>query len=339
MKRQIKAFLIHFLFWIVSYFALVQVFAFELPATKVDYVYTILFHLFLVVGVYLNIYFTIQRYLKKQRWIPFLICFFLAVGIMVLIYQLTFTYFSEWLFPEYFFISYWNSYEIALFAFAYLFLSTLLVIFSDWISQVHLKNRLLELEKQKRNFELEALKSQINPHFLFNSLNNLYGLIQQNSDRSARFLLKLSGMLRYVLYEVETDRIPLAKELGFLDDYIALYKIRYSKARITIEKHIQDMDFLVPPLLFLPLIENAFIHGAEAEGFDRVIDIQIKSDAASLSFSIKNPYKSKTRQGEPGGGIGLENIAKRLDILYQEKAFVSNYTKNGIFNVHLEIKL
>ena len=176
------------------------------------------------------------------------------------------------------------------------------------------------LQKDKVEAQLELLKSQVQPHFIFNTLNNIYSFSVQNNARTSEMIYRLSALLSYMLYDSKQHVIPLKKELEYVNNYIELEKIRYGD-RLDMSMNVFDSieNFYITPLLLLPLIENSFKHGICNIGSNWIrIDISVVDDW--LSVKIENSYEN--RNGKPANennGIGLDNVKKRLDILYHGK--------------------
>lgn len=173
------------------------------------------------------------------------------------------------------------------------------------------------LEKQQMEAELKGLKNQLNPHFLFNTLNNIYSLIAFDTDKAQETVHNLSSLLRYMLYESNALSVPLTKDLAFLEDYIALMRIRLSDS-VTLTTHIGvvDNDEQIAPLLFISLLENAFKHGV-SNGEPSFINIKINTENHVLTCEIVNSYFPKNPdQDKSGSGIGLVNLRRRLHLIY-----------------------
>lgn len=181
------------------------------------------------------------------------------------------------------------------------------------------KNR--KLEQERAEAELKNLKNQLNPHFLFNTLNNIYALIAVNGDRAQKAVLELSRLLRYVLYENKERYVPVEQELNFLQDYIGLMRLRQNR-QTRIEVNIDNRgckNCLIAPLLFIPLIENAFKHGIDPIQ-DSFIEIDITSpQEGTICCSVRNSSFPKDSEDHSGSGIGLDNIRRQLDLLYPGK--------------------
>ncbi|MEL6926815.1 MAG: histidine kinase [Bacteroidota bacterium] len=183
------------------------------------------------------------------------------------------------------------------------------------------------------------LKSQINPHFFFNTLNNLYSLTLDNSNQASDVILKLSDLMRYTIYEGKKQQVPLEQEMACLDNYLSLQTIRLKRpVDISFTKEILDPQLQVPPLLFLTFVENAFKHGVNTFREGAFVDIILRSSATHLYFSVHNNYEASARP--VGGGSGLENIRRRLKLLYpdgQHRLEIVDHDPG--FNVQLEIQL
>jgi len=198
-----------------------------------------------------------------------------------------------------------------------------------------------EIEKEKLNSELAFLKNQISPHFFFNTLNNIYSLIGINQNDSQEAVLKLSKLMRYLLYDSEKGNTMLSHEIEFMRNYIDLMKLRMSE-RVTLNVSFPEdySDRNIQPLLFIPFIENAFKHGISYRE-KSFIDIKMKAAAGSLVFLCTNSLHEgdgEKGEGSYDGGIGLENVRKRLSLLFPDSHELKISSKGNRFEVSLEIK-
>jgi two-component system, LytTR family, sensor kinase len=191
-----------------------------------------------------------------------------------------------------------------------------------------------ELLLQGRQSELSFLRSQINPHFLFNSLNNIYSLAYQRSDRVLPAIAGLSDLLRYMLYDT-TEKVPLEKEAEYIRKYIELQKLRFEQP-IQASLHIsgETENVLIPPLLLIPFVENAFKHGEFSYGSDGLL-MNIYTNEQKLHVLCHN--KKGKQQKDTSGGIGLENVKRRLSLLYPDKHVLLIEDKNDSFTINLEL--
>ena len=198
-----------------------------------------------------------------------------------------------------------------------------------------------QLVEDKLEAELKFLKSQIHPHFLFNTLNNLYALTLKQSKEAPEVVLKLSELLDYMLYECNADRVPLSREVRLVKDYIALEKIRYGE-RLTVNLNVtnENGDENVAPLIILPFVENAFKHGASDELEASWISIDISLKHKSLTLKVENSKSSHTESVDQFAykeGIGLKNVKRRLEILYPESHELNIHESSDSFLVVLKL--
>ncbi|GJM34361.1 MAG: hypothetical protein DHS20C18_33620 [Saprospiraceae bacterium] len=195
----------------------------------------------------------------------------------------------------------------------FIFMSTLpLIIIVEWYKQV---NAINILEKEKADAELALLKQQINPHFFFNTLNNLYAMSLTQEKDTPKTILQLSALMRYVIYKGKEDKVKLSKEISYLKDYIDLQKIRLHKTvAIRFDIQVQNEAIDIPPLLFIVLIENAFKHGIEPAEKHCFLHVKLSSTDQSICFECHNSIEVDTEGKEPG--IGLKNLQRRLELHY-----------------------
>jgi|SRR6218665_476126 len=166
--------------------------------------------------------------------------------------------------------------------------------------------------------ELNFLKSQINPHFLFNTLNNIYALARKKSDDTADVVLRLSKLLRFVLYEARHQKISISREVQFLHDYIELEKIRYNKRlRISFVEDTDAPDTAILPLILVPFVENAFKHGASESTSEIIIKIDLSLKNGMLIFNVENTFEPESQKGIIEG-IGLRNLRRQLELTYPD---------------------
>lgn len=213
-----------------------------------------------------------------------------------------------------------------------------------WIG-IALKFVLLWFERREAAFqaELNFLKGQLHPHFLFNSLNNLYAFALASSSKTPEIILQISNVLRYMLYECSSEKVPLKRDIEILRDYINLEQMRYESRLdlnldITGDVHSQ----LITPLLMFPLVENAFKHGAGETIGMPWINIEINADARHLNFKISNSKSDVAETGKKTanpGAIGLKNIRKRLDLLYPGRHRFEWFDEQDVFLAELELSL
>jgi two-component system LytT family sensor kinase len=203
-----------------------------------------------------------------------------------------------------------------------------------------MQKHLIEIAKEKAEAELNFLKSQINPHFLFNSLNSVYFLIDKNNIAARQALHTFSDMLRYQLYEIKGEKIPIEKEISYLKDYVGLQQLRIENCSVglTIEEGMQS--FFIEPLLLIPFVENSFKHLSHfSKGRKNEIQIGLSRQNGEVKFQIRNTTEGGQAHDFSCGGIGLNNVKRRLELLYPQKHQLNIFEKEGWFDVQLKIKM
>ena len=198
------------------------------------------------------------------------------------------------------------------------------------------------LEQQKTDSELSFLKAQINPHFFFNTLNNIYALTMINVESSRQALLKLSRMMRYVLYETQKDAVLLSQQIAFVQDYIELMQLRLTdKVEVIFKRPTPLKEVTIAPMILLPFVENAFKHGVSSLHSSRIF-IAIHQKTDNLEIEVRNTvFAEQSKSLEQGNGIGLVNTRRRLDLLYPDRYHLSvnEDTSQNEYQVHLTLDL
>jgi len=204
--------------------------------------------------------------------------------------------------------------------------------------QLAVKEREKNMIREKLETELKFLRNQTNPHFLMNTLNNIYALARKKSDETAEVVMKLSELLRFILYESGEKRIKLADEVKVLEDYLELEKLRYNE-RLTVrfEKRIDDRNYQITPLLLLPFLENAFKHGVSETRFESFIHINLNAENGQLKFCIENS-KDHKEINHKANSIGLNNVRRQLELMYKDYGLDVRDEDNR-FKASLNIKL
>ncbi|WP_208529852.1 sensor histidine kinase [Pedobacter alluvionis] len=197
---------------------------------------------------------------------------------------------------------------------------------------------ILRLKKDKTQAELMHLKSQVNPHFFFNTLNNLYGLVELNPAKAQLLILKLSDMMRYSIYEGQKDWVSLADEITYLENYMDLHKMRYHKTiDIRFDVDVEDPGIKIMPLLLIIMVENAFKHGVERLRKGAFVYIRLKAGLSYIDFEIENNFDSEEKSAS--GGIGLNNLKKRLELVYLNKHELEIANHAAIYKIRLKLIL
>lgn len=298
-----------------------------------NFLYVLIFHLTIIVAVYLNIEILIKKYLSKGKFWFYLINALGLAAIAGIVNYALFDLCIDKIFPQLYYISWFKIWELILITIGYLVFTTIVYLLWQY-------GKMLIENRQKAIHELSALKAQINPHFLFNNLNTIYALAEKGDHRTKDVILQLSDFLRYVLYDTSSEKIGLEKEIEIIKTYIGLQKERINPNTTEVILNI-DGDFSraqIAPLLLLPLAENCFKHGiGKSKG---TILIDIKYSGHQLHFSTKNRIERRENPlNHHQGGIGILNVEKRLNLLYPGKHMLTFEENGGLFRVEMTINL
>ncbi len=291
--------------------------------------------LFFIAIAYVNILYLIPEILSKSKTILYVLA---LVGIAILMTPVKIALFyllhNDDSFSQLYYVENYHLpfLELILVAVA----SSIYKLFTDIIFH---QNKTRELEKQNLTSELKFLKSQIDPHFFFNTLNSLYALTLKKSDQAPDTVLKLSNMMRYMLYECNDRTVPLQKEIDYIKNYIDLESIRHGndfKVHLDIEGDAEGKEIM--PLIFSPFVENSFKHGMRTQSENNYVNISLKIKDDHLFFNIEN--SNSPEESKHGvGGIGLENVKRRLKLVYPEKHMLRIKQDNDNYLVELYLKL
>jgi len=218
--------------------------------------------------------------------------------------------------------------------------SMLFKVTKDWLI---LQQERKDLESKRLQSELKFLKSQIDPHFFFNTLNNLYALTLKKSDLAPEIVLRLSEMMRYMLYECNELKVPLVKEINYLKNYIELEKLRQgNNFKINFNVEGDAKEKMIAPLVFIPFLENSFKHGVNNQIKSGFVNVEMQLTDVDVKMEIENSKittLNDKNQTKKSGGIGLTNVKRRLKLIYPKKHSIDIIDKSNSFKVRLDIKL
>ena len=292
---------------------------------------------------YTNFYLLINRYLFSRRLGSFLLCNLLLIAAVMVLVHLALRYGlppgperhrppmdRPWQDAMFFFLRNAMLYMLVV------GVSVAIRMTGQWYRAERARR---ELERSRTEAELQNLKSQLNPHFLFNTLNNIYSLIRLNPEQAQQTVHDLSRLLRYVLYDSSHPTVPLKDELTFIGNYIDLMRIRLPRhVQCNVSLPSEGSQTPVAPLLFISLVENAFKHGVSND-YPSHIDIDIREEGGELICRIENSYFPKSSADRSGSGIGLQNLRKRLEMIYPGR-YTLEYGQVGTdYRTLLKIKL
>ena len=325
--------LLHLLFWvmIVTYFA--WGFGFNLDY-KVSFLNSLLYlpgHMFVT---YVLLYLLVPKFLLKKKYLAFFSGLFITVGcctVYAWAVQLSLSARSD-------------AGELnmrtgrAILPFFHVAgIAVSIKLLSHWYNQ---RQQTLEAEQQRTSAELQLLKSQLHPHFLFNTLNNLYSYTLEGSPRASEMVLKLSALLRFMIYE-NAEMIDLEKEISLMENYIALERMRYGdRLDVSVVTEIDKVGYQIAPLLLLPFLENAFKHGTSKQIDQCWISLHVSVRAGKMTFKLVNSIDAEDSASEQAvGGLGLKNVQRRLELLYKGRYTFATLMKEEVFVVNLELEL
>lgn len=338
-KLNISKLLSYIIFWAVSFYFGLEFFSRTGEPRLVDVIYTFLFLLPFFVIVSIHSYHFIPNYLAKSRFWLYGISLFLLLLFSIPLYHDSFLYLSAWLFPGYYLVGIHNPFEIFGFAVLFLLVSSSLEFGRNWFEGLKAKKQLSELETENIASELKALRAQVNPHFLFNSLNTIYSEALKKSDKAPALILKLSDMLRYVVDKIDEERVPLADEIEYLKNFVALHKERLndpSKVKFIISGDSKSRH--IAPLLLLNFVENAFKHADLTED-DAFILIQISTQDQDFTLKCVNSYYSGSSQNSAASGSGLQNAKRRLELAYPNQHTLHIEQNEQTYELELKLEL
>lgn len=341
---EVKKAALHLLFWL-GYYMLTFYWFSQVQNPEIAAVISLRIVLIHSILFYLNYYYLLPRFVEKGQYLIYLILVvLLIIAIFYLIRvsnellpireNLEFrrfrkpTFFGRFFFGRGLYISLASSMAI-------LFISS-----TYWMNAQNQKRKQQAITLKSENLEAEMrfLKSQTNPHFLFNALNNIYALTYTKSSKAPEMVMKLSEMLRYVLYESNEKKVPLAKEIDYIVNFISFQSLKVEgQSNVKVDFKGADANVEVAPMLFIPFIENSFKHSKIENTEKSWIDIRLFYKDNKIDLRVNNSIPQGTFTKDETGGIGLANVRKRLQLLYPDKHELTIREENDSFNVHLII--
>ncbi len=265
---------------------------------------------------------------RYRRWLLVLAIVTGAIPLVLTAYELLSTEKESVVFLE--------GYSATLGLFILLYYVLLIVLAAVWVLRQLLS--LVKAKKELKKAELMHLKSQVNPHFFFNMLNNLYGMVEVDVERAQQLILKLSDMMRYSIYQGQADAVTIQEEIEYIQNFIELHKMRYlKKVEVDFTYIIEEEQCQVMPLLFIILVENAFKHGVENLIEDAKVEIKLVAKKDAIEFTIRNNFNPALQKEK--NGIGLENLKRRLELVYNKKHALKFRVNADHYEVQLNLQL
>jgi sensor histidine kinase YesM len=339
----------HLLFWLLLFGAWFYFRYQDFASINTALLITAIKVLDLALLVYITNYILIPGFLYKKQYVLFGLLFFVIISASSLfkIYII-----GQIIYPSGSFVLFDSNFKVRVYdnVIPHFLLVSTGAAFKLLLDYAKAQRRLGEMAKEKAETEITFLKSQMNPHFLFNALNSVYFLIDKNNTGAREALHKFSDMMRYQLYEVKDEKIAIEKEIEYLKDYIDVQSLRRENSSVKINIDPGVKGFFIEPLLLIPFIENSFKHLSHfsnarlndkvRQGRSNEIVMQLAKQNGEMIFAIKNTTEGKDNNSlMPGGGIGLSNVKRRLELLYPQKYELSIQQTDGYFDVQLKLKI
>ena len=333
----------HILVWFLVWFFFRSFFSVGSENKDFIFSFSVILTITSAIGSYMMIYHLIPNYLLKKKYRLFVL--YIVYLLIVLLFVIEGTVLIGFTF--YFNLDYQIMPNLTK-SFPVMFVCVMLIVslisgikliqhnYKSIVKNEDLKNKILQTQLQLKEQELKLLKMQIHPHFLFNSLNTIYGFALKKGDEAPEMILKLSNLLDYILYQIEKPTVFLENEINHLEDYITLEKLRFNDTlQVNLIKESAVENINIAPMMLIPFVENSFKHGAIIDGV-LVVKILIKNLNDTLYFEVENSIIDKPNNE---AGIGIENIKKRLVMLYPNAHTLIIENNNDTFKVGLTIEL
>ncbi len=331
-------YIFNLILWICSFVILLFAFSPDNNPAKIDVMYTGLFLCTIVPPVLINLYGFIPIFLKKEKYVIYIISVVLTILVFVQINSWFFDNLVDYIFPDYFFISYHSNTKLTTIFSIFIVGTTLVKLSEDWFYYNKRENEKLKVAHHQIQSQLAVLRSQINPHFLFNSLNVIYSLALDKKKETTEALVKLSDILRYVIYDSNTERVSLKDEIDLIENYLAFQKYRQrANASVTFSAIILNDDYQIYPMILLPFVENSFKHGLKSDPENAFIKIEIDQKRQEFRFLIENNFVEVPIENKEHSGLGIENIKRNLDIVYKENYILNIQKSEKLFSVTLTL--
>jgi Putative regulator of cell autolysis len=331
-----KGFVFHLLFWLMyAVFTILEIRSYVMKKGWLFGIPPLLIFFLLIAGlILLNFKVLIPRLLEKNKIALYIIGNIVIIVLYTVLRSANQQYWDAQVWPDepmtlqsYF---HWNF----LYAVWFLLISTMLYYTQKWTEQ---KQQVKNIQISQLQTELKYLRAQVNPHFLFNGLNTIYGSIDKTNQQARNVLLQFSDLLRYNLYEADVDWVELEKETQYLQNYVALQRARSnSNLVIQLDIQIENPSAQIAPLLFMPFLENAFKFSSRDDNRTNQIRITLHQQGNTIRFSCSNSFEDID---QPGGGIGLTNVTRRLELLYKDRYTLTIEKEQGLYSVQLNLLL
>jgi hypothetical protein len=290
--------------------------------------------LFLAPPVYFKVYWLIPKYLVPKKYPQYIT----SLLVVIIVWGFVIGTLEPWI-DEHWFDEIDDKETtplVGIFAMVFIMLvTTLLNLSYSWFVQL---SRIKQIENDRLQLELSLLRNQINPHFFFNTLNNLYALSLEKSDQTSEVILKLSEIMRYTIYDCKEATVPITSEVTYLENFIALQKMRHhQRGQIRFKKDIANPRLQIAPMILIVFLENAFKHGFDLLEKDAFLNVQLTVKENFLHFFIENNFNESDAKNV--SGIGLENVKRRLSLIYPNTHELAISKEDTLFRIDLKLHI
>lgn len=304
--------MVHLGFWIVSFLISHRMLNVDYGISVLNVYYTLLF-LIPVIIVFYFATFTLKFYLPNNKYVFIILSLALCLCFGTIFHFGLINHLSDWMFPDLYLVSFFSWTDIILIT--GLFLSIAVLMFLAF-NRFDLQEQKSKVQQENNLIRMKAMESKIQPHFLFNSLNNIYSNIDPANKKAKDYLIKLSDSMRYMIYDIDAELVPLSEEIEYIKNYVELEKLRFDdSARIDIHVDTEQQAYMIAPLMLIPLVENCFKH-VDKSNSEINIKIELRND--TLLMTTKNRLASSVDQ-DGKSGVGLATLQSRLKLLYPQK--------------------
>lgn len=333
-------FLLHTILWILVFWIMLKLTADEATPNFADYLYAGILIIPIILLAYVNGLVLLPILFSKKRFASYFASIILATLIFSTLVYTLFEIFLGLIYPSFIFVSIFGFFDLIFLGTTTITISSLLYFTISWFNSEQQRKQMAILLQQKSDAELKLLKSQLNPHFLFNTLNSIYALVLRKSDSAADALIQLSDIIRYMVYETGSSRILLSRELEVLHAYVELQRMRLnSDTKVLYQQNGNPDSKQIAPMLLFPFVENAFKHGTKSAIKNAFVHISIDLTEDCVKLYIQNCKRNIPNDGTEVSGIGLNNVKQLLELTYPNNYKLKIVDKQNTFSINLTINL
>ncbi len=335
----INRLLLHTAFWALTFGVMLKLIADDISPTYSDCLYTGILLAPIMLLAYVNGLVLLPRWFSKRQFAGYAIASSASILLFSLLTYAIFEKLLDAVYPSFIFVSLFSFFDLVLIGTTTVAITSLLYFTISWFNAEQERKEIAIQLQQKSDAELKLLKSQLNPHFLFNALNSIYALVLRKSDVAADALVQLSDIIRYMVYETGSGTISLRREIEILQNYIELQKMRLNADVEVSYRQLGDVgEKQIAPMLLFPFVENAFKHGSKGMIKDSFVRINVDVEDESVTLGVYNSKGAAPSVNDKNGGVGLANVKQLLERIYPDSYKLTIEDAESTFHVNLTIK-